>query len=192
MGPGWNEIGARVGFSNAVLEHIKPVLNGQGFACTEATPCIVRFESAHVLVGLFYDRYDIDVSFALKADPSQEYTLPDMLDLVEGPGRKGYFQSSEPAGVVASLRVIAELLQKHGQSVLAGESAAYQRMEKLSRLRHEAYTRRIVQADIRKDAEEAWHRHDYIRVRDLYESIAADLAPSEKKKLEYAKKRLRR
>jgi hypothetical protein len=181
----------RLGFAKAVAAHIAPVLAAQGFACTEATSYVVRFESAEVMLAISHDRlsYEIEVTFARKTDPSQQDTLCDMLDAVLGPGHKEqvFFQASDPDRVVACVKAISELLRNYGQSVLAGESAIYQRMAEVARLRNGAYTKQVVQTPIRKAAEEAWQRHDYPKVRELYESIEADLTPTEKTKLKYAK-----
>lgn len=180
-----------LGFAEAVAAHIAPVLAVQGFACTEATPYVVRFESAEVTLAISHDRlsYEIEVVFARKVDPKQQYVLGQMINLfVESDSHKAlFFQASDRDRVVACVKAIAELLQKYGQSVLAGEPAIYQRMAEVSRLRNEAYTKQVVQTPIRKAAEEAWQRHDYPKVRELYESIDSDLTATEKTKLKYAK-----
>jgi hypothetical protein len=174
-----------------VEEYIAPVLAAQGFACTEATPYVVKFESAEVALAISHDRlsYEIEVAFLCKADLSQKCTLRDMLDAVRGPSHKEseFFQASEPDRVVMCVKAIAELLQKYGQSVLAGEPAVYQWTRESARLRNEAYTKQVVQQPIRKAAEEAWQHHDYRKVRHLYESIESDLVPLEQKRLKYAK-----
>jgi hypothetical protein len=185
------DIRESLGFVQVVTEHIAPVLAEKGFACTEATPYVIKFESANVFVTLLHDprSYEIDVVFALKTDSSKKYTLRDMLDAVLSPSHSepNFIQASEPDRVIKCVKIVADLLQKHGQNILIGESAVYQQMWKVMRLRNEAYTKEVVQEPIRKAAEEAWHYHDYVKVRDLYESIAVDLTPVEKKRLEYAK-----
>jgi hypothetical protein len=184
----------RLGFAEAVAAHIAPVLAAQGFACTKAKPLVVRFESVAMVLLVSHDRlsYEIELTFLQKAHPSQRYTLHDILDAVLGFGHKEQFlfQASDRDRVVACVRAIAELLDKFGKSVLAGDSAICQRMAAAARLRNEAYTKQVVQTPIRRAAEEAWRGHDYSKVRELYESIEADLTPSETGKLNYARKKM--
>lgn len=181
----------RLGFTEAVVAHIAPVLTAQGFICIEATPYVVRFESAEMAFDISHDRlsYEVELIFVRKADPSQQYSLRDMLDGVLGPTHReqDFFQASDPDRVVACVKTIAELIQKYGQSALTGEPATYRRMAKVARHRNEVYTKQVVQTPVRKAAEEAWHHHDYPKVRELYESIESDLTSTEKAKLKYAK-----
>ncbi len=60
-------------------------------------------------------------------------------------------------------------------------------MKEVAQVRNGAYTKQVVQQPIRKAAEEAWRHHDYAKVRELYESIKADLTSVETTKLKYAK-----
>ena len=180
----------RLGFADAVREHIAPVLTAQGFTCCEAGPYMARFTSATITLAVSRDpvSYEIEVTFARKADPSRRCNLRDMLELASAPGRKdgAFFQASQPERVIECVRTIAGLLREYGKTVLAGEPTAFDRMAEISRLRNEAYTKEVVQKPIRKRAEEAWRNHDYLTVLDLYASIEADLTPIEKKRLEYA------
>ena len=184
----------RLGFAEAVREHIAPVLTAQGFACSEEGPYVVRFASATVILAVSHDpiSFEIEVTFARKADTSQQCNLRDMLELASAPGRKerAFFQASQPERVLECVRTIAGLLREYGETVLAGEPAAFERMAEISRLRNEAYTKEVVQKPIRNAAEEAWRKHDYVTVRDLYASIEPDLTPVEKKRLGYAESHL--
>jgi hypothetical protein len=82
---------------------------------------------------------------------------------------------------------IADLLRKHGAEVLAGEPDMYQRLVSEAEARSEAYTKEVVQEPIRTAATDAWQRHDYAKVRELYEALGADLTDIEEKRLEYAR-----
>jgi len=189
--PGNDNARERLGFVKAVAEHIAPVLNDYGFICTESTPCIVKFQSAQVEAAVSHDRlsYEIGASFARKAEPTQRCTLADLLNAALGPGHKQqtFFQASKADDVAWCVKTIAELLRKYGQAVLSGQRTAYQRIEELSRVQNEAFTKQVVQQPVRLKAEEAWQSHNYAEVQDLYESIEADLTPLEKKRLEYAR-----
>jgi hypothetical protein len=68
-----------------------------------------------------------------------------------------------------------------------GDHSTYQRIVKEVNARSEAYTKKVVQEPIRTAAQVAWQGRDYAKVRELYESIEADLTPIEGKRLYYAK-----
>jgi len=59
-----------VGFAEAVGEHIAPLVASQQFACIEATPYVVKFESPKVVLIVSHDRmsYEIEASFVRKSD----------------------------------------------------------------------------------------------------------------------------
>jgi hypothetical protein len=180
-----------LGFAEAVAEYIAPMLAAQGFACTETTSYVVRFESAQVVLVVSHDRlsYEIQVTFARKADMAGRYVLGQMRNLTIEPDRceQVFFQASERSRVFDCVRSIANILREYGEAALTGEPAVYERMGEAARLRNAAYTNRILQEPIRKAAEKAWQEHDYVKVRDLYDPIEADLTPTERKRLEYAK-----
>jgi hypothetical protein len=185
-----NENQAANGFAEAVREHIAPVLAAQGFACSDQDLYVVSFSSVAIELALSYDPYsfEIDVTFARKADLSRRYALSDLLGVVSDALRKEHacFSASRPERVVECVRTIAGLLNEYGNGVLAGDAKAFERMGEISRLHNKMYTNELVQRPIRKAAEEAWRKHDYAKARDLYASIEPDLTLVEKKKLAYA------
>jgi hypothetical protein len=79
------------------------------------------------------------------------------------------------------------LFREYGAGALTGDIDTYQRLGAEAETRSEVYTKKVVQEPIRTAAIAAWQRHDYAKVKELYESIAADLTAVEKKRLEYAK-----
>jgi hypothetical protein len=180
-----------LGFAEAVAQYIAPLLTAKGFTRTEQTAYSVRFQSPAVALAVFHEpvSYELDLVYALQAAPSERYNLCDMLDTVLGIGHKeqAFFQASEHDRVVYCIKAIADYLRKYGDKVLIGDPTVYQRMREVTRRRNEAYTKQVVQQPIRQAAEDAWQKHDYAKVRDLYEPIEDDLTPVEKKRLDYAK-----
>jgi hypothetical protein len=183
-----------LGFAEAVSKHLGPELTIHGFVCREATPNVARFESPAVLLAITHETfsYELEATFVRKADPSRQYTLRDMLAAF-GPSHEEFhgFQAASPTNVGATVRIIADFLKRYGQRILAGDALAYEEMSKAAELRAETVTKHYAQDPIRNDADRAWHRHDYARVRDLYASIESDLTPLEKRRLEYARKHAR-
>jgi hypothetical protein len=180
-----------LGFVEAVVEHIAPLVAAQGFACVEATPYVVKFESPKMVLKMSHDRlsYEMETSFVRKPDGQRRYTVRDMLAAELGPAHKerDFFQASQPDAVAHTVKAVAKLLERYGKRVLAGEPEVYERMTIAARTRDEALTNEIVQGPTSRDAEEAWRRRDYALVRDLYERIEADLTHIERAKLKFAK-----
>lgn len=178
-------------FTEAVAQYIAPLLIAKGFTCTEQTAYSVKFQSPDVALAVFHEpaSYELDLVYALQAAPSERYSLRDMLDTVLGIGHteQAYFQASEHDRVVYCIKAIADHLRKYGDKFLIGDPTVYQRMREATRRRNEAYTKQVVQQPIRQAAEDAWQKHDYAKVRDLYERIEDDLTPVERKRLSYAK-----
>ncbi len=181
----------QLGFVEAVSEYIAPVLAERGFACVEATPYSVKFQSHNVALAVFHEpvSYEIDLVYALQAVPSERYNLCDMLDMVLGLGHKEqtFFQASEHDRIVYCIKVIADYLRKYGEKVLIGDPTIYQRMREVTRLRNDAHEKQAARQSICRAVEEAWQKRDYAKVRELYGPIEADLTPAEKKRLNYAR-----
>jgi hypothetical protein len=183
----WRE---NLNFAKAVAGHLTPLLSAHGFACTESTRHMVKFQSPQVEAVVTHDRlsYEIEIAFARRAEPARRCTLPDMVNAALGPGHKQqtFFQASKAEDVAWCVKIIAELLEKYGHAVLDGERATYQRIEEMARVQNAAYTKQVVQQPVRQKAESAFENHDYTKARELYRSIESDLTPLEKKRLKYA------
>jgi len=175
-----------LGFAEAVLRHIEPVLAPLGFRRTEQSCYVFMYESAKVFLQVIHDpmSYAIGIEFWRLAKPSERCTLGGLL---ASAGEYRSFQASTPDGVNTAIVEIADLLRRHGRESLTGAPGTYERLVKDIEARSEAYTKEIVQQPIRTAAHAAWQRGDFAKVRELYESIDADLTPVERKRLDYAK-----
>lgn len=179
----------QLGFAEAVQRHIEPVLSPIGFRRTEQSCYVVMYESAKVFLQVIHDpmSYCIGIEFWRLAEPSERCTLGGILAFA---GEYRNFQASTPDRVNTALEEMADLLQKYGMEVLTGDIRTFQRLVRDSEARSKAYTKEVVQQPIRATAHDAWQKREYAKVRELYESIEADLTPVERKRLEYAKSQL--
>ena len=185
----------RLGFIEAVLRHISPILESRGFFCVEATPFAVRFESNDVVLTVSHDRlsFEIAVTLALKCENERASTLSDLPYAIATTSTLGsdFFQASEPAAIDTSVGAIAGILKDYGEGAIGGDREAYKRMRYHAEVRNQLYTKQIVQEPVRAAAEEAWRHHDYVKVRELYGSIEDDLTQVEVGRLRYARSRKR-
>ncbi|RKX23425.1 MAG: hypothetical protein DRP47_12810 [Candidatus Zixiibacteriota bacterium] len=179
-----------LGFSEAVMRYIEPVLTQFGFRLVDTSCYVVSYQSSAVSLEVVHDllSYDIGMEFRRLYAPSEHCTLGGILASV---GEVCSFQASTPQRIDAVISRIADLLRKYGAGALNGDIDTYQRLVAEAKARSEAYTKKVVQEPIRTAAIDAWQKHDYAKVKELYESIGADLTAVEKKRLEYAKSHIR-
>lgn len=175
-----------LGFAEAVIRQIEPLLAQFGFRRVDTSCYLVAYHSSTVSLEVIHDlrSYDIGMEFRRVSTPSEHCTLGGMLASV---GEVCSFQASTPQRIDAVLSRIGDLLREHGTGVLTGDTGTYQHLVAEAQARSEAYTKKVVQEPIRSAAIDAWQRHDYARVRELYGAILADLTAVEKKRLEYAR-----
>ena len=176
----------QLGLIEAVSDHIESLLRPHGFIQAEATPYCVNFKSPKVVLSVLHEplSYELYVNLTLLQDLHDICTLVHLLASTPDadPKYRGHYQSADPEGVARSVKVIAEILLKYGQDVLAGDPIAFKRMEDASRASAVAYANQITRHSVRNDAEEAWRRRDYAQVLTLYASIEADLTPVRKER----------
>lgn len=179
----------RLGFTEAVIDRIEPVVTLFGLARVQTSYYAVKYASQSVQMEIRYDpiSYEVDVVFWRKDDPSVRCKLRDVIQASAGPGEQDFFQASTPERLDMVLALIADSLQKNAGEVLAGKPAAYQSIAMKAADRDATYTKSVVQKPVRDAAEDAWQRCEYSKVRDLYESLGADLTTVEAKRLEYAR-----
>jgi hypothetical protein len=175
-----------LGFAEAVIKHIEPLVISFGFHRASISCYAVVYQSPNVSLEVIHDRlsYGIWVEFRRVESPFEECTLGDIL---ASDGKCRCFQASTPDRVNMIIAEIADLLRMFGTDALRGDAETYKRLIKEAEARSEAYTKEVVQQPIRLAAEAAWQRRDYTKARELYESIAEDLTTVEKGRLEYAK-----
>jgi hypothetical protein len=173
-----------LGFAEAVVRHIEPLVTSLGFHRTNMSCYAVVYESPIVSLKVVHDRlsYGIGLGFQRIENPSERCSLDDIL---ASDGKYRSFQASTPGRVNMVIAEIADLLRRYGAEALMGDAETYNRLIKEAEARSDVYTKKVVQQPIRIAAEVAWQRQDYTKVREFYESIAEDLTTVEKKRLEY-------
>ncbi len=179
---------SELGFAEVVENIIGPILVPHGYAVAESTPTLVRFESPTESIRFMHDRlsYEIESDFALEPS-SLRVTLRDVVETTS-PDTNTFLQASTRDAIQSSVKKLALLLHTYADSVIRGDLGAFQRIRDVAAQRDEKYTIAVTQNPIRREADEAWHRRDYGRVRRLYESIEDGLGAAERSRLEYARK----
>ena len=106
-------------------------------------------------------------------------------------GIKAHYQASDKVAIVNCLDKLAGLVKEHCALLLRGDELAFARVAKVSSDESRTLTEKYSINPIKRKAEEAWLAKDYDKVISLYSSVQASLSEIEKKRFDYACKRIK-
>jgi hypothetical protein len=186
-------------------------LENFGFRLEEESATAVRYQSPKVILTAYHDYgFELSIWFekrtALRRAFGRDseirrhaslggFSLSEVLVWAQSAGCLSELpswgcQSSTRKGVDRIFSKMAALVQAYARPLLVGDSGVYEalRKQKLQRAEEDAIARRLELG--RRHGSFAWERKDLQGVLEGYGGIENDLTPSEKMKLEYARKRL--
>jgi len=187
----------RLGFPALVQKAFSFLESEYGFQRVRSEETFVRYESARLFVNVFHGRQSYELGIELGEreaahDPRyRPFTLEDLAALrAPGAAQTTTFQASTSERVRRFLPQLADLLRRSGASVLGGAPSALRDLEERRSHRSEEWVKDHERQRVRRSAEAAWRGKDYEKVVSLYEGIASDLGPLERKRRAYAKRQL--
>jgi hypothetical protein len=188
----------QLGFVPEVLSAFSFLSTDYGFAPIRVETTFVRYESASLFVNVYHGRrsFELGVEIGLlqKSPGTQEdwFSIGDIMDLtgVREKHRYTFFQASTRERVTMLIPRLAEYVKEYAKPIFEGDLQIFERLEDLRGKKSDAYVKDMDLRQIRPKAEEAWHKKDYAKLVELYNSMKDDLTVVESKKLEYAQKRL--
>jgi len=187
----------KLGFKETVLANFK-FLRSSGFKPVTEDVTLVRYESKVAFVNVHHGRGSFEVGVEIsRLDCPQKYGLDYIVSWAgkdaweaEGFGRSTMFQVSNKEGVQNIVPKVARIVQKYGQPFLEGDTAFYVELAKANEHASLKFQREQIIGQIRKEAEAAWTAKDFARVAELFQPVRDELTEIDRKKLEYAEKRL--
>lgn len=187
----------KLGFKEAVLANFE-FLRSSGFKPVTEDVTLIRYESKAAFVIIYHGRGSFEIGAEIgRLDRPQKYGLDYIVSWAgkeaweaEGFGRSTLFQVSNKEGVQNIVPKVARLVQKYGQPFLQGDAAFYDELERANERASVKFQREQIIGQIRKEAETAWAAKDFARVAELFQPLREELAEIDRKKLEYAEKRL--
>jgi hypothetical protein len=202
-------------FGPLVAGHFDDFMLGRGFLRTLATNAVVRYESARVVVDVYWEEssQEVGVEVELQSENPREtaqpvaktrlvigratrtyrFSLDDigrLLDADAHPRRSFSRFVATPEQLDAVIRQLLVALKDLAPQFLDGDVELFEKMRGLRQREAAELTRSIELADLRKRADKLWHDKDYLGVVKLLERIGEDQTPAEKKKLEIAQRYL--
>ena len=188
---------ASLGFSEAVISAFNFLVEDFAFTCVRKDVTIVRFESNSTFVNVYHGR----VSFELNVEigeltiggvlPENPFTIEEILHLVNPKEAVNYrpFQVHTVESVKKFVSDLANLVKQYATPALIGDHGFFRRLSELRTQRSNEYLNSVRLNRTRTEVETEWHRKNYRRVMELYDSMLEDLTPAEAKRLAYAKKK---
>jgi len=169
------------------------LIDKYGFKLIQEEATFLRYESEWVFINIYHGRLSYEIGFecGLKSKgEDSRYRLPTILRglLGEAYSKEAVLQASEKEAILRCIVKMAELVSKHCGSLLNAEELAFAQVEKASVEESQEITEKYTIDPVKRQAEQAWRKKDYDKVKSLYRSIINKLSPIEIKRLEYASK----
>ncbi len=172
----------------AVRHHFSFLLD-EGFDVRSFDKASVVLGRNDIEVTINHDRlsYEIGVEISHRLG---SYSIGEIIYAADPQAGDAYrdFAATDEAAVGVGLEAAADNVRRFGRGVIDDDSQALSRLAFLRRQRTNDFAREVKAAQVRPKAEEAFRRRQYSDVIALYESIASLLTPSERKRLEIAKR----
>jgi hypothetical protein len=187
----------RFGFSQAVLTSFRFLIAEFGFKCVKQETTLVRYESSSVFVNIYHGRssYELGVEIGeLRRNsdvPEFGFTLGEIISLTDTKIGSMYpYQITKPELISKYISQLAELVKKYAVSALIGDRVFFEQLSSSQLRKSEEYIKDMKLTEVRTKGEVAWREKNYKQVVELYGSVEGDLTLSERKKLEYARRKL--
>ncbi|MGH9535315.1 MAG: hypothetical protein ACRD2E_10680 [Terriglobales bacterium] len=187
----------RLGFPEAVVESFR-FLEDLGFRIVKRLPTFVRYESGQVFVNIYHGLSSCEIGVEVgRRDLGHPYRLPTMVEWAgedayerEGFGRHVMFQVSTREDVQTFAPKVASLVQRYGAEFLRGDPAFYEAVHRWAVPLGAAYVASERDRVRRDRAERARMARDFATMARAYDELEGELTPLERKRLEYAHKRI--
>lgn len=159
---------------------------------------VLKYLSERVFVNFYYGSPSFELDFSIgrigiEDKPDNDgFTSGDLVFLCDDAKWADYklYSAHSYENLCKCLPKLAKLLESCGASCLGGDSLPYEKMlfEKKRKINQWCDEQELKQA--KKAASVAWENKDYSKFVEVFEPVVNALSPSEKKKLEYARKHL--
>lgn len=184
-----------LGFEGVVRTEFAFLETEHNMHVVESQPTLVRYESATIFVNIYHGRSSYELVFEVgRNDRSEDRQTPflpcDFIGLTDPEAAKThrYFAATSPGEVERGLRQLASMFLINAEEVLKNpvlfDQLAGRRAKAIREFFDDMHERQT-----RPKAEDAFRRRDYKAAAALYGSMERRLTPTERRKLEMARKR---
>lgn len=181
-------------FSELVIAYFKYLENSYNYKITKFTSRYVRYESKILFVDIYYERLSYEIGFEIgKIEGPETVSYPlEIVLMAINPNYKGpiFFQASDFISLEKCISDISKTVKENYNKVLQGDENLLKLISQTSRGISTETTKLYSLNPIKEKAAKAWERKKYSEVFYLYNSIANELNPLEKRKMQYAKSKI--
>jgi hypothetical protein len=170
-------------------------LEDTGFRLISSGDSGLEYESAQAFVLVRWDRRSGELGVwvgcrSTKCQKRDAYSLTDLLRMVgvETSENKLPFQAAKEGRLDLFLQKLSQYTRLHAQPALAGDRMFFRRLGAFRDAQARTLMNHMNLRQVRSEAEQAWQSRKLDRVVGLYASIEGRLTPSEKRRLDYARK----
>lgn len=186
-------------FEKCLEQVLDQFLSSIGYKITKKNDFYVEYESKGLLINISYDFRDGEVSVYIGLlskeinvfDFDKEFSLYDLLEEISSSENynRGIVRREEELKL--EMGKILSILQGPGKSILLNpKKEIFSRVAKKRKDLRKKETRDDQTRNIKEDAERAFIEKDYALSVRLYKKIESDLDQIDKKRYEFAKKKL--
>lgn len=186
-------------FSRLVENKFSFLISEYGFRCVFAISDFVRFESEDVFVSIFYDSnrsYEIGVEIGqlnvLFNDKERPFNLVEILRLEGVVGEKDNMslQAIDSINIINVISRLSVLLSTYAVEFLKNSQFDFRRLSNFREMECNQHELQSEWFSIRREAQVAWRKKDYLKFIELYSSFKGSLSEVEKGKLAFAQKKV--
>lgn len=183
----------RLGFVDLVLSAFAFLLR-LGFVVARREATLVRFEKDNVFVNVYHGRSSYQVGLELgRLRDGDMYSLHELIqELAPNDIERARCQTTDPEVLRQSVTSIAATIERHCDTLLAGNANAFEKVDAaVAPLRKAATLQAQFGATIDR-ADKAWESKDFSKAADLYERSVPALDETRMRRLEYLRKQERK
>lgn len=184
-----------LGFESSAIKAFSFLNSEYGFRIAEQSSTFLGFESDRVFVNVYHGRssYEVGVEIGKIADdPGGRFRLPSVIAALSGQHEciNAVLQASKPETVRDSLRKLATLIAVYCGDLLHADDKAFEKVRVFAKRMNDEITEHYAHAALRRQAEGFWQEKKYAHVLRLYEQFDESLTPMERRRMEFARKRV--
>lgn len=165
-------------------------LEDLGFSWRQAEPTLVRYEKGDVGVHVYLGRRSYELGFEVLLG-GVTYSLHAIMRASDPVAASEYrkYAVSTADGLLKGLEKLAATVKTHADRALRGERAFFKLLDEQTTFWSHEFALDVLAEQVRPLARLAFHRREYAKVVELYQSILPRLTPAELKMLDISRKR---
>lgn len=188
----------QLGFKEEALNAFSFLLKDYGFHLVKEETTFLRYENDKVFVNIYHGRASFELGFEIGLLPQSimdSETKHSLLEIIELHNKQKdldytFFQASTKDRVVEYIPKLSHLVKLYAKDALLGDASVFKKLGEIQLNKSNKYIKEMELRRTRQAVEKAWNVNNYSKVITLYETIKNYMTSSERKKFDYAVKKV--